>query len=192
LSLQGKISVLEEVVLNPHKHLIEGTLSGDHKCFKKLYGLYARAMYNTAFRIVNDKAEAEDILQESFISAYHNLRSFRFESTFGAWLKRIVVNKSLTVLQKRKIEFDSLDDQDILHVKENEIQSDNAFPCTVQQVVNAIEKLPDGYRTILSLYLLEGYDHVEISQILDISESTSKSQYSRARQKLLQILNKTL
>ena len=187
--MKGKFSVLEEIVFNPHKHLIQGTLNGNQQCFKQLYNLYAKAMYNTALRIVQEQSEAEDVLQESFLSAYDNLESYRFEASFGSWLKRIVVNKSLTVLKKRKLEFDTIDEDKSPLQNESDEADKTCFPKTVEQVVQAIKKLPDGYRTILSLYLIEGYDHLEISQILGISESTSKSQYSRAKKKLIQILN---
>ena len=92
--MKGKFSVLEETVFNPHKHLIQGTLNGNQQCFKQLYNLYAKAMYNTALRIVQEQSEAEDVLQESFLSAYDNLESYRFEASFGSWLKRIVDRKS--------------------------------------------------------------------------------------------------
>ena len=92
--MKGKFSVLEEIVFNPHKHLIQGTLNGNQQCFKQLYNLYAKAMYNTALRIVQEQSEAEDVLQESFLSAYDNLESYRFEASFGSWLKRIVDRKS--------------------------------------------------------------------------------------------------
>jgi len=95
----------------------------------------------------------------------------------------------LTVLKKRKLEFDTIDEDKSPLQNESDEADKTCFPKTVEQVVQAIKKLPDGYRTILSLYLIEGYDHLEISQILGISESTSKSQYSRAKKKLIQILN---
>jgi RNA polymerase sigma factor (sigma-70 family) len=180
---------LKDSVFNPHRSLIERTLEGDQHSFSLIYRYYARAMYNTALRILSDQGEAEDVLQESFLSAYTNLKTYRFEASFGAWLKKIVINKSLSLLQKRKVNYESLEETELPVKTDYSDAEDYNFPCTVKQVVQAIEKLPDGYRTILSLYLLEGYDHVEISEILNISESTSKSQYSRARHKLIQILN---
>ena len=143
-------------------------------------------MYNICYRMMNNREEAEDMLQESFSEAFHKLGSFRFESAFGAWLKRITVNKCINALKKRKADLvpvgelpDPGQDQD----DEMEVSR-----LTVEQVREAMESLPEGYRVIFSLYLLEGYDHAEISQIMDISESTSKSQYLRARQKIKDIL----
>ena len=143
-------------------------------------------MYNTAWRIVKDDMEAEDVLQESFISAFQHLATFQGTSTFGAWLKRIVVNKSLSVLQKRRLPTEQLEDEMEEVPEEVDIQVDQG---DLKEVMRAIEELPDGYRVILSLYLLEGYDHIEISEILGISVGTSKSQYNRAKKKLRELLN---
>jgi len=140
-------------------------------------------MLNSAFRVVNDRDAAEDILQESFISAFKNLHLYRSESTVGAWLKRIVINRSITWLRARRTV--PLEEEDSIPDRQ---EVENEFPYTVEQVRSAILELPDGYRTVLSLYLLEGYDHEEIGQILGISESTSKSQLSRAKIKLITIL----
>ncbi len=144
-------------------------------------------MYNAAYRIVNDEEEAEDVLQEAFISAFGNLGYYRGDATFGAWLKRIVVNKAINYLKKRQL--DRLPEHDKWDVKEEEtIDPVEHFPYTVEQVREAIQSLPDGYRSVLSLYLLEGYDHGEIGEILGISESTSKSQFNRSKKKLKEIL----
>lgn len=144
-------------------------------------------MYNVAFRMVNDEEDAEDVLQEAFISAFKNLNHYRGDSTFGAWLKRIVINKAINQLQKKK--WDRIPDDDRWDVKEEEtIDILEGFPFTVEKVRSAIETLPDGYRMVLSLYLLEGYDHAEIGEIMGITESTSKSQFNRAKKKLKEIL----
>ena len=129
-------------------------------------------MYSISFRITGREEDAEDALQEAFISAFKNLESYRADATFGAWLKRIVVNKSINVLKKRKHQWMPEDEQ--WDVAEEETQVDYREELTVSRVKKAIEELPDGYRTVLSLYLLEGYDHQEIAEIMGISESTSK------------------
>ena len=141
-------------------------------------------MFNLAYRMTNNREDAEDILQEAFIDCFRNINSFRFESTFGAWLKTILINKSINHLKKRKVKLilqDSLP-ENIVEENEENITYDT------EKIFRGIESLPDGYRVILTLYLLEGYDHTEIAQILGISESTSKSQYSRAKDKLRKIL----
>ena len=144
-------------------------------------------MYNTSLRIVNDTAEAEDIMQESFLEAFQKLGSYAGTGSFGAWLKRIVVNRSLDFLRKQK-DTVSLEEagQDIpepaAEVSEEEIRYQ------VAEIKKAISMLSADYRVILSLFLLEGYDHEEISGILGISNQLSRTRYSRARQKLLGIL----
>lgn len=144
-------------------------------------------MYNVGFRIVNNTEEAEDVLQEAFTSAFRNLHHYRGDSTFGAWLKRIVVNKAINYLHKKKAE--RIPDDERWDVREEEEENIlESFPFTVEQVHGAIERLPDGYRSVLSLYLLEGYDHAEIGEIMGITESTSKSQFNRAKKKLKDLL----
>lgn len=143
-------------------------------------------MYNVAFRLVHDKDEAEDVLQEAFISAFRSLDHYRGESTFGAWLKRIVINKGINALKKRKME--RLPEDDRFDLMEDEEDEFEGYPLSVEKVKAAIEQLPDGYRMVLSLYLIEGYDHGEIAEIMGISESTSKSQFNRSKKKLREIL----
>ncbi len=176
---------LKTTVLNPHADLIEQCRQGDREAHYRLYKLYARSMYNVGYRIVNHAGEAEDVLQEAFISAFRNLEYYRGDASFGSWLKRIVVNKAINVIKKRRTEplaegadFEIADSGD----------EEREFPYSVDQVKQAIASLPDGYRSVLSLYLLEGYDHSEIAEILGISESTSKSQFNRSKKKLLSLL----
>jgi RNA polymerase sigma factor (sigma-70 family) len=137
--------------------------------------------------MMNNQAEAEDLLQESFAEAFLKLDSFRYESAFGAWLKRIVVNKCINHLKKRRAQL--IYTENIPETNHEEDREINPNDLEVKRIYNAMEKLPEGYRVIFSLYLLEGYDHSEIAQIMGISESTSKSQFSRAKQKIKEILN---
>ncbi len=144
-------------------------------------------MYNTALRFMREEEAAQDVMQEAFISAFENLSSYRGDSAFGAWLKRIVINKAITHLGKRKME--RLPEDERWDVKEEEaIDIFEGFPFTVEKVRKAIYDLPDGYRSVLSLYLLEGYDHSEIAEIMGITESTSKSQFNRSKKKLKELL----
>lgn len=165
--------------------LVEGCQNGNRGAQFELYKLYANAMYNVALRIVNDDAEAEDVLQEAFLDAFNRIDSFRQETTFGLWLKQIVINRAINYLRKRKLEFVSLEDQDFSEA-ENE-ESDSA-EYKIERIKQAMNELPDGYRVVLSLYLFEGYDHEEIAHILKISENTSRTQYMRAKRKLLGML----
>lgn len=150
-----------------------------------LYDRYARAMYNTALRISGHQADAEDILQESFADAFAQLRSFENKSTFGAWLKQIVIFKSIALLKKRKFSFTDFEAEQWV---EEDTPDETEIAFTVQSIKKAMNQLPDGYRAVLSLYLLEGYDHEEIAEIMRISHSTVRTQYIRGKQKLLQML----
>jgi RNA polymerase sigma factor (sigma-70 family) len=178
---------LEQQVLNMHDELIARCKAGDRSAHYQLYKLYSKAMYNVSYRITGSEEDAEDALQEAFISAFKNLESYRADATFGAWLKRIVVNKSINVLKKRKHEL--IPEDEPWDRAEEEPPGDYKEELTVERVKRAIEALPDGYRSVLSLYLLEGYDHQEIGEILGISESTSKSQLNRAKAKLREQLS---
>lgn len=169
-----------------NQQVVERCKGGDHRAQYELYKLYAKAMFNVSMRITNDYAEAEDVLQEAFISAFKNLQSYKGEASFGSWLKKIVVNAAINAIRKRRAELVPVDERTLMDVPDEEYDNDAEWK--VEQVRRAIQKLPDGYRVVLSLYLLEGYDHAEIGEIMEISESTSKSQYSRARKKLLEIM----
>ena len=177
---------LKTTITHAHTDLIEQCRQGDQDAFYRLYKLYARNMYNVGYRIVNNTGEAEDVLQEAFISAFRNLHEYRGDAPFGSWLKRIVVNKAINTIKKRRTE--QLPGDDDFDVPEVDSQEEREFPFNVEQVRSAIASLPDGYRSVISLYLLEGYDHSEIAEILGISESTSKSQFNRSKRKLREIL----
>jgi RNA polymerase sigma-70 factor (ECF subfamily) len=178
---------LETVYVDKHIELVLACKTGNRKAQFELYKLYAKAMYNVALRIVNDDDEAEDVLQEAFLDAFTRLESFRAETTFGLWLKQIVINKSINQLRKRKAEFVNLDGVD---VPDEVAQDEEELKYQVNEIKEAVAKLPDGYRVVLTLYLFEGYDHEEISHILKISENTSRSQYMRAKTKLNSLLEK--
>jgi len=166
-----------------HAPLIEECRKGSSKAQYMLYNQYSKAMFNLAHRILNNREDAEDVLQEAFVDCFRNISSFRFESTFGAWLKKILVNKCINHIKRKKIDLTLCETLPVnVYEEEEEVVYDTG------KIFRGIEKLPDGYRVILTLYLLEGYDHSEISQILGITESTSKSQYSRAKDKLKNIL----
>ncbi len=168
--------------------LVERCKLGDTAGYETLYQKYAKAMYNTSLRIVNNTADAEDVLQEAFVDAFRSLNDFHYHSTFGAWLKRIVINKSINILRKRKMHLVELDQTNGYAIMEENQPDEQEIQFKVEQVKKAIQKLADGYRTVLSLYLLEGYDHEEISEILGITHNTVRTQYVRAKQKLLLIL----
>ena len=137
--------------------------------------------------MLGNEAEAEDVLQESFIDVFRRLDSFRAESSLGAWIKRIVINHCLNVFKKRRIKFEEISESaGNIPAEENEDNEEVVYE--VRKVKDGIMKLPDGYRQVLTLYLIEGYDHAEIADILGIQETGSKSQFSRAKAKLRDIL----
>jgi RNA polymerase sigma-70 factor (ECF subfamily) len=185
-SLYIKMSNVEAAFRNLHQDLLDGCKTGDQKAQFQIYKLYYKAMYNTSLRIVNNSMEAEDIMQESFLSAFEKIETYSGTVSFGAWLKRIVINRSLDALGKKKAVFEDIESHfGIMDNSPEESVRNEEIDAKVEEVKEAIERLPDGYRVILSLYLLEGYDHDEIAEILKISSSTSRSQLSRAKQKLI-------
>jgi len=137
---------------------------------------------------MNNREEAEDMLQESFTQAFMKLESYRYESGFGSWLKRIVINTCINAKNKRKVELTLMDEMHYFDQPVHQENDDEEVQLTVAGITKAMEKLPEGGRIIFSLYLLEGYDHGEISQILNITESTSKSQFMRAKRRITEIL----
>ncbi len=186
-----KMANVEAAFRNIHQDIVDGCKTGDQKAQFQIYKLYYKAMYNTSLRIVNDTMEAEDIMQESFLSAFEKIDTYSGTVSFGAWLKRIVINRSLDALSKRKAIFEDIEAHTgIRDDGSEETSRQEDLDLKVEEVKEAINKLPDGYRIILSLYLLEGYDHDEIAEILGISSSTSRSQLSRAKQKLVSELKK--
>ena len=171
-----------------HKEIVEQCKKGDKRAQFRLYQLYSKAMFNIALRILNSREEAEDLLQEAFSEAFNRLDSFRYESSFGAWLKRIVINRSINAIKKRKAELvysDNIEEHEHF-IDEN--TNDSELKMSVRRILDAVSELADGYRVIFSLYALEGYDHSEIAEVLNISESTSKSQYMRAKRKIKELL----
>ena len=179
---------MEPTQLNIHHDLIEDCKSGRRSAQRKLYDLYSKAMYNTALRIVSDQDEAEDVLQESFISAFKNLHQYRGDSTFGSWMKKIVINNSLNKLKKRKLDVTPLDDEHMEVGEDMSSVNEKELILSVQRVKQAVNILPRGFREVFTLYQFEGYDHKEIGEILGITESTSKSQYNRAKKKIKSLL----
>jgi RNA polymerase sigma factor (sigma-70 family) len=172
-----------------HYRLVEECKAGKRNAQRELYGLYAKAMYNVCYRMMNDAEEANDMLQEAFTDAFTRLGSFRNESTFGAWLKRIVINKCINAKQRKKIEWISADSIDLdERIDEQDTIDEEELQLSVERVKKAMLQLPEGGRVIFSFYMLEGYDHQEIAQILNITESTSKTQFMRARNRVKELL----
>ncbi|GGK24751.1 ECF RNA polymerase sigma factor SigW [Yeosuana aromativorans] len=169
--------------------IIEQCKQNNRKAQLQLYNQYCDGMYIVAKRFLKDAHDAEDVVQEAFIKAFTKLHQYKAEVTFGAWLKRIVVNKSVDFLKSKK---QRLVDLEEVHLKVIDTDDDDKWlvddAVTIDDVKKAIEKLPDKYQYVLMLYLIEGYDHQEISEILNISEIASRTQLSRGKVKLQELL----
>lgn len=169
---------------NIHQELIDRCRVGDQKAQFSLYKLYYKAMFSVSLRMVNDAMEAEDVMQEAFLSAFRKMDTYKGEVSFGAWLKKIVVNRSLDYLKKNKVKFEEVNER-TTEIPDYQMSTHEVDVKVLQE---AIQQLPDGYRVVLSLFLIEGYDHEEISEILGISNSSSRTQLLRAKNKLRELL----
>ncbi|HBU76597.1 MAG TPA: RNA polymerase subunit sigma [Muricauda sp.] len=167
--------------------LLQLCMQGKQSAQLEIYNRYYKAMYNTAFRIVKHTAEAEDVMQESFLSAFTKLHTFKGDVAFGAWLKRIVINNSIYHYKKQqKKRADDLDDV-MYKVEDNEgVASDqNGYTeLKAQKVMETMKSLKDNYRVSLTLHLIEGYDYEEISEIMNISYANCRTMISRAKESL--------
>lgn len=162
---------------------MERCLDGNRAAQYDLYRRYVGAMFHTVVRMVGNREDAEDLTQEVFAKVFHRLESFRNDATLGAWIKRIAVNVSLNFLRTaNRLHFVEMEGH-LAIAEENDV-GEEVLETDLRRIHEAIKKLPDGSRTVFNLYLLEGYDHREIAEILHISESTSKTQYRRAKRLL--------
>lgn len=166
--------------------LIERCKKNDNSAQMQVYQNYYKAMYNTSYRILKDEFEAEDLIQEAFLTAFTKLDTFKGEVTFGAWLKRIVINKSLTQL-KKVTRYDEVRMDVIPSYEVEDIEIDYSS-LEVKRVINCLQSLKDNYRIVLTLNLIEGYDYEEIAQILNYTNENVRTTVSRAKKKLKQVL----
>ena len=187
----GVISVerflkIVNVITDIHKDLVLRSVSGDQFAQGELYRHYAKAMFNVCMRMMHNREDAEDVLQESFVTAFLRLHTFRFESTFGSWLKRIVINNCINALKKVKLALTFLDDMTYFDVhEEDDALSEADVNFSVSLVRQASNELPEGSKMVFNLFLFEGLDHKEIGEVLGISEATSKTQFMRAKRKVV-------
>lgn len=169
-----------------HLELVEQCKSNDRKAQLQLYRKYCEGMFCVAMRFLKNEDDAEDVVQESFIKAFQRLEQFRGEVTFGAWLKRIVVNGSIDFLKSKREKLIQLDES-YMQVTEDE-DWNVEYEVDLDEVKRAIESLPYKYRFVVQLYLVEGYDHTEISEILNISQTASRTRLSRGKAHLKEML----
>ena len=168
-----------------NSELVELCCKGNRSAQYRLYEMYSRAMYNICLRMVPSQMEAEDLLQTSFVDVFRKIHSYRGEATIGAWIKRIVINNCINSLKKKKLKTSEWDER---YINIPDYSEEKYDPSDVMKIKKAVTELPDGYRIVFSLYAMEGYDHQEIGEILGVTEATSKSQYSRARKKIRELI----
>lgn len=176
---------MESVYQEIHQDLIDKCKKFDPKAQMNLYKLYYKGMYSVAYRILQNEADAEDAMQEAFIKAFGNLDKYRAEASFGSWLKRIVVNQSLDMLQKNKLVFDDQAED------EQAVEQANytfAISETIEGVLDAMKTLSKNAQLVLNLFLIEGYDHQEIADLTGSTYGAIRTQYSRARAQLIEQL----
>ncbi len=159
--------------------IVERCKNNDRKAQLKLYEKYCDGMFWVAMRFVKNSDDAEDILQEAFIKAFEKLHQFSAEVTFGAWLKRIVVNQSIDFLKSKKQKVMVLDET-YMHIETDEDWS-VANGITIDEVMQAMERLPENYKYVVLMYLVEGFDHREISQVLNLTETTCRTRLLRGK-----------
>lgn len=166
-------------------HIVEKCKQNDRQAQMQLYNQYCNGMLIVALRFIKDRMEAEDVVQESFINAFSKLDHFKAEVSFGSWLKRIVINRCIDVLKSKHQRLVELEEHHLSVIDDdNEKYWAVEDGIKVEDVKLAIEALPEKYKFVVMLYLIEGYDHKEISEILNISEIASRTQLSRGKQKL--------
>jgi RNA polymerase sigma-70 factor (ECF subfamily) len=174
-------------------HIIKRCLKGDRKAQMQLYTAFYKRVYNSCFRLLRDKQDAEDAMQESFIKVFSGLDKYGSVIPFEAWIVRIAINTCIDKLRENKMEFVDCENRFLSGIEEeNEEEDWEQISGKVEQVKTAIALLPDSSRIIISLYLIEGYDHEEIGGILNIQPGASRIQYMRAKQKLVELLKKEI
>lgn len=171
---------------NQINSLIKACKKGNQIAQMQVYDQYAQAMFTIACRYLKDEEEAKDVMQEGFLKAFMNIENYRPEATFGAWLKRIIINQSLDVLKKRKLEFSATEVETLEIIEDDNWEFDSSI--TKQDIIKAIEQLNRKHKIVVQLYLIEGYDHQEISEILNIPIKTSRTHLSRGKAKLRDLL----
>lgn len=172
-----------------HLGIIEKCKKHDRRAQLKLYNQYCDAMYNVAYRFMKNSQDAEDAMQEAFIKAFKKIDSYKGEVTFGAWLKKIVIHTSIDMLKSAKLKFADVDDNYLNVVSDDDWEIEDGI--SIEEIKSAIAQLPQKYELVLSLFLIEGYDHSEISSILEISEVNSRTQLLRGKKKLKESLKQT-
>jgi len=170
------------------EELIELCKKGNPLGYTGLYNAHSKQVYNTIYRLLNHTGEAEDILQETFVTAFQSIHQFNHTGAFRSWIKRIAINKAITLIRKRKLKWVELDVGEPILFEEEEAVDEEAFEYTMDTVAQAIEMLPVNYRTVFQLYAVENIPQTEIAQMLGINHNAVRTQYFRAKNKVLNTL----
>ena len=170
-------------------HLIKQCIKGDQKSQMHLYDLYCEAMFCIACRYLKDEEEAKDAMQDSFLKAFTKLSTFNNSVSFGSWLKKIVIHQCIDILKKKKLETVSLENQ-FLEIVDDDVSWEFDYDISKEIIENTIDKLSDKYKLVLQLYLIEGYDHSEISEITKLPIKTSRTHLRRGKGLLRELLKK--
>ncbi len=168
--------------------ILKKCMRGNRKAQMKLYDLYADAMYIITCRYISNREDAKDVMQEAFLKAFTRLSQYKGEVAFGAWLKRIMINQCIDTLKKRSLVYEEMNDHTLTIIDDDE-SWDIDETVSKQEIIDVIDNLPNKYKYVLQLYLIEGYDHQEISEILEIPIRTSRTQLMRGKTKLKNNLN---
>ncbi len=178
-----------------HQSIIKACKKNDARAQMKLYDLYCHGMYTVTKRYIKDPCDAQDVMQDAFIKAFKKITFYKEEVAFGAWLKKIVINQSIDWLRKKRLDMVSMEEELVKEIEGTmeETEDWEVTPSiTYEEIVSSIDKLKEKYRVVLTLYLLEGYDHKEIAQILGITEVASRTHLRRGKQQVKQYLNPTI
>ncbi len=171
-----------------HLGILKECMKGSRKAQMKLYDLYADAMYSVTCRYIQNREDAKDVMQEGFLKAFTHLQQYKGEVEFGAWLKRIIINQCIDTLKKRSLVYEEMNEQTMTIIDDDDSWKVRA-DISKKEIIQVIETLPDTYKYVVKLYLIEGYDHQEISEILNIPVRTSRTQLMRGKTKLKNLLN---
>lgn len=170
------------------EELISLCLAGSDLGYSGLYTKYAKRTYNSIQRIVSHTGEAEDLLQDTFVTVFKELEKLSSLNSFEAWVKRVAINKSISHFRKRKIDWMEFPSTDVAAEAEYDPEENEIFEAKVEDVRRCISELPDGYRTIVNLYLFEQIPQEEIANMLSLTHTTVRTQYHRAKKKILSVL----
>ncbi|MFT5778437.1 MAG: RNA polymerase sigma factor (sigma-70 family) [Crocinitomicaceae bacterium] len=173
---------------NSETKLIEACLKGEPRSQRELYDTFAGKIYAVCFRYSKNEDDAKDLLQETFVKVFNNLKNYKNEGSFEGWIRKIAVNTAIRHYQKT---IKAIDRHDIEVTNEAFVGADIESTISAKEITDVIAKLPDGYRIVFNMYAIEGYSHKEIGKELDITESSSRSQLTRARKMLVGLLTRT-